>query len=87
MNNFLDKHNLNLKSLDKKAIRLFDIFQYISLLICAISCICLFLYNELYISQYLLEISILIFRAGIMMLIFSFICLIFFSNYLKENGN
>lgn len=85
MNNFLDKHNL--KSLNKKAIHIFNIFNYISLIICIISCITLFLYNKFYISKYLLETSILTFRAGITMLIFSFICLIFFSNYLKENGN
>lgn len=85
MNNFLKKYNINLKSLDEKAIRLFNIFNYISLFICIISCIGLYLYNNFYISKYLLETSILLFRAGLMMLIFSFICMVFFSNYLKEN--
>ena len=84
MNNFLKKYNINLNSLDKKALHLFNIFNYISLFICIISCISLYLYNNFYISKYLIEISILLFRAGLMMLIFSFICMIFFSNYLKE---
>lgn len=83
MNNFLHKYNL--KSFDKKAMHLFNIFNYIALIICTISCIILYLYNQFYISKYLLDASILIFRAGLIMSIFSFMCLLFFSNYLKEN--
>ncbi len=80
MNKFIKKH---LKTLDKKAVLIFNILNYISEIICIIACFTLFLYNKFYISKYLLKTSILTFRAGIIMFSFSFVCLIFFSK-LKE---
>lgn len=85
MKDFLKKHNFNLEISDKKAYSIFNILSNIAFFICIIAFLLLILYNKLYISKHLLESSILIFRAGIIMLIFSFICAVFFSNYINEN--
>ncbi len=84
MNNFSGKYKLNLKALDKKAIHIFKVFEIISLSICILASFFLYLYKEFYISKCILECSVLIFRAGLLMYIFSFICMVFFSKYINE---
>ena len=79
INSFID--NLILKN--KKVKKLVNIHLLISFIISNIGTILLWIFNTYFISIYLLETSIIIFRTGILMGVFSIIYGIFFEKYLK----
>lgn len=59
---------------DKKIKRLVNINLLISFIVCIIGIITMWIYNIYYISFYLLNISIAIFKNGILIGVFSYIC-------------
>ena len=73
--------NLILKN--KKVKKLVNIHLLISFIISGIGTIMLWIFNTYFISIYLLEASIIIFRTGILMGVFSIMYGIFFEKYLK----
>lgn len=75
-------NNLNIKIKNKKIKRLVNINLLISFIICFLGIITLWIYNTYYISVYLFESSIIIFRTGLLLGIFAIIYGIFFENYL-----
>ena len=79
INNFFD--NLILKN--KKVKKLVNIHLLISFIISSIGTFILWIFNTYFVSIYLLEASIIIFRTGLIMGIFSIIYGIFFEKYLK----
>lgn len=76
-------NNLNISIKSKKVKRVVDINILISFIISGIGLVMLWLYNTYYISIYLFEASIIIYRTGLLMGIFSIIYGIFFENYLN----
>ena len=74
----MDKYNLTINS--NKAKKLVKIFLYISFFISLIGILTLFIYNSYYISIDLYKASIIIFRTGLLIGVFSIIYGIFFSN-------
>lgn len=79
LNAFLD--NIVLKN--KKVKKLVNIHLLISFIISGLGTILLWIFNTYFISIYLLEASIIIFRSGILMGVFSIMYGIFFEKYLK----
>ncbi len=79
INDFFD--NLILKN--KKVKKLVNIHLLISFIISSSGTFILWLFNTYFISIYLLEASIIIFRTGLIMAVFSIIYGIFFEKYLK----
>ena len=79
INQFFD--NLILKN--KKVKKLVNIHLLISFIISCIGTFILWIFNTYFISIYLLETSIIIFRTGLIMAVFSIIYGIFFEKYLK----
>ena len=75
-------YNLNIRIKSKKIKRLVNINLLISFIICILGITALWIYNTYYISIYLFESSIIIFRTGLLLGIFSIIYGIFFENYL-----
>lgn len=73
--------NLILKN--KKVKKLVNIHLLISFIISGLGTIMLWIFNTYFISIYLLEASIIIFRTGILMGVFSIMYGIFFEKYLK----
>lgn len=73
--------NLILKN--KKVKKLVNIHLLISFIISSIGTIMLWIFNTYFISIYLLEASIIIFRTGLLLGVFSIIYGIFFEKYLK----
>lgn len=73
--------NIFLKS--KKIKRLVNINLLISFIICLLGIINLWIYNTYYISAYLFKSSIIIFRTGLFLGVFSIIYGIFFEKYLN----
>ena len=73
--------NLILKN--KKVKKLVNIHLLISFIISSIGTIMLWIFNTYFISIYLLEASIIVFRTGILMGVFSIMYGIFFEKYLK----
>ena len=67
---------------NKKIKRLVNINLLISFLTCIFSIILMWIYNIFFISIYLFDISFLIFRIGILIGVFSYMCGIVFENYL-----
>ncbi len=76
-------NNLNISIKSKKVKRLVNINLLISFIISAIGLIILWIYHTYYISIYLFKASIIIYRTGLLMGVFSIICGIFFENYLN----
>ena len=66
--------------INNKAKNLINFFNIISILISLIGIAFLYTYNTLYISNNLYKASIIIFRTGLLTIVFSIICGIFFSN-------
>ena len=77
----LDFKKYHLEITNPKAIKLIKLFFYISFLICFIGIFILWLYNNYYCTIYLYKASIILFRTGVLVFVFSIICGIFFSNY------
>lgn len=75
--------NLNISIKNKKIKRLVNINLLISFLVCLIGTFSLWIYNTYYISIYLFKASIIIFRTGLLMAVFSIMYGIFFENYLN----
>ena len=75
--------NLNISLKSKKVKKLVHINLLISFIISAIGLITLWVYNTYYISRYLFEAGIIIYRTGLLMGVFSIIYGIFFENYLR----
>ena len=73
--------NLILKN--KKVKKLVNIHLLISFIISGLGTIMLWIFNTYFISIYLLEASIIIFRTGILMGVFSIMYGIFFEKYLQ----
>ena len=73
--------NLILKN--KKVKKLVNIHLLISFIISSIGTIMLWIFNTYFISIYLLEASIIVFRTGLLLGVFSIIYGIFFEKYLK----
>ena len=73
--------NLILKN--KKVKKLVNIHLLISFIISCIGTITLWIFNTYFVSIYLLKISIIIFRTGLLMGVFSIMYGIFFEKYLK----
>ena len=76
----MEKYNISLNNKTKKLIKIFNI---ISIIISIIGLLTLFTYNYFYISINLYKASIIIFRTGLLTIVFSIICGIFFSNIEK----
>ena len=74
-------NNLTLKN--KKVQKLVDIHLLISFIVSFLGIIMLWLYNTYFISIYLLNISIIVFRTGLFIGISSIIYGIFFEKYLN----
>lgn len=74
-------NNLTLKN--KKVKKLVDIHLLISFIVSFLGIIMLWLYNTYFISIYLLNISIIVFRTGLFIGISSIIYGIFFEKYLN----
>ena len=66
-----------------KVIKLVKIHLLISFLTCILGIITLGIFYKYYISIFLLEASIVIFRSGLLIGTFSIICGIFFEKYLE----
>ncbi len=77
----MDNFNISIKN--KKTKRLVNINLLISFIISGIGLLLLSIHHTYYISIYLYEASIIIFRTGLLAGVFSVICGIFFENYLK----
>lgn len=77
-------NSLHISLKNQKTIHLVNINLIISSIICIISIILLLIYNKYYISAYLFDISIIIFRTGLFIANFSIIFGIFFDNYLNK---
>lgn len=77
-------NNLNISLKNKKTKKLVNINLLISFIICICSIILLLIYNKYYISLYLLDIAIVLFRTGLFVSTFSIIFGIFFDNYLAQ---
>lgn len=75
--------NLNISIKSKKVKRLVHINLLISFFVSLIGIIMLWVYNTYYISIYLFEASIIVFRTGLFIGVASIIYGIFFENYLK----
>ena len=76
-------NNLNISIKSKKVKKLVNINLLISFIISAFGLILLWIYNTYYISRYLFGASIIVFRMGLLMGVFSIIYGIFFENYLN----
>lgn len=72
-------------NLDKKTIFLINIFEIISFGISFIGIIFLYIFLKYYISSDLYDISIIIFRTGLLSGVFSFICGVIISNIKQGN--
>ena len=79
MNEILD--NLILKN--KKVKKLVNIHLLISFIISNLGTLMLWIFNTYFISIYLLEASIIVFRTGLLIGVFSIMYGIFFEKYLK----
>lgn len=82
----MDSMNIILDSLilkNHKVKKLVNIHLLISFIISNLGTVILWIFNTYFISIYLLEISIIVFRTGILMGCFSIIYGIFFEKYLK----
>lgn len=79
----MKKEFFNFK-LDKKTIRLINIFQVISLIISIIGTITLYIFLKFFISFDLYEISIIIFRTGLLAGVSS-LCIGIFFNGINNN--
>ena len=77
----MDKLGITIKS--KKIKKLVNINLLISFIISISGIITLYIHNTYFISFYLLDASIIIFRTGLLYGIFSIIFGIFFANYLN----
>jgi len=77
----MDSFNIKIKN--KKIKKLVNVNLIISFIICLLGILALWTYNTYYISMYLFEISIIIFRTGLFLSTSSIIYAIFFENYLK----
>ncbi len=77
----MDNFKITIKS--KKIKRLVGINLLISFIICCLAIIMLWIYNTYYISIYLFDASIIVFRTGLFVGTFSIIYGIFFENYLE----
>ena len=75
--------NLNISIKSKKVKRLVNINLLISFFVCLIGIAMLWTYNTYYISIYLFEASIIVFRTGLFIGVVSIIYGIFFENYLN----
>ena len=64
---------------DNKTLKLMKILNIISFIFCFIAIIVLYIFNKYYIAKYLYDISIEIFRTGLVINTFSMICGIFFT--------
>ncbi len=76
------KELINLE-FDKKTKKIMFILNIISILFCNTAIILLYIFNKFYISIVLYKSSLIIFRTGLFINIFSIICGIFFTS-LKE---
>lgn len=76
----MEKYNI---TINNKSKYLINIFNLISMLISLNGIILLYTYNKFYISINLYKASIIIFRTGLLILVFSIIFGIFFSNIEK----
>ena len=74
----------NLK-FDEKTSKLVNNFRWISFAIFIISILCLYVFRKFYISIYLYELSLFLFRIGLIINIFPTICGIFITQ--TTNGN
>lgn len=68
---------------NKKVKRLVDIHLLISFIISSIGIILLWVFNTYFISIYLLDISIIVFRTGLLLGVFAIIYGLFFEKYLN----
>ncbi len=75
--------NLNISIKSKKVKQLVNINLLFSFIISSIGLILLWVYNTYYISRYLFEASIIVYRTGLLIGVFSIIYGIFFENYLR----
>lgn len=64
---------------DKKTLKLMKIFNIISFIFCLVAITILYIFYTYYINKNLFDISIIIFRTGLLINIFSIICGIFFT--------
>ncbi len=76
--------SLHISLKNKKTKHLVNINLIVSFIICISSIIVLLIYNKYYISAYLFDIAIVLFRTGLFISTFSIIFGIFFDNYLNE---
>ena len=76
-------NNLDISIKSKKVKRLVNINLLISFIISGIGLLMLWIFNTYYISIYLFKASIVIYRAGLLMGVFSIIYGIFFEKYLN----
>lgn len=74
--------NFNLSIKNKKTKRLVNINLLISFITCLLGIITLWIYNTYYISMYLFDTGIVIFRTGLFIGTCSIMFGIFFENYL-----
>lgn len=82
----MDSINIFLDSLilkNERVKKLVNIHLLISFIISSIGTIMLWIFNTYFISIYLLEASIIVFRTGLLLGVFSIIYGIFFEKYLK----
>lgn len=77
----MDNYNISIKS--KKVKRLVNINLQISFFVCLIGIIMLWIRGTYYISIYLLDASVVVFRTGLLIGVASIIYGIFFEKYLK----
>jgi hypothetical protein len=75
--------NFNITIKNKKIKRWVNINLLISFITCILGILTLWIYNTYYIWFYLFDASIVIFRTGLFIGIFSIIYGIFFENYLE----
>ena len=69
---------------DKKIKRLVNLLLLISFIICACGITVLIVYNTYYITHYLFDIGIIIFRTGLFVATSAIMCGILFENYLLK---
>lgn len=77
----MNNYNISIKS--KKVTRLVNMNLQISFFVCLIGIIMLWIRGTYYLSIYLLDASIIVFRTGLLIGVASIIYGIFFENYLK----
>ena len=77
-------NSLHISLKNKKTKHLVNINLIISSIICISSIIVLLIYNKYYISAYLFDIAIVLFRTGLFVASFSIIFGIFCDNYLNN---